>query len=71
MRVRLLEGESLATARHIENNLISSESIQLGEEVAVECAIEDLQAQFYVQWSGNLFLFNIAIELEILRGSRL
>ncbi|KAL2037272.1 hypothetical protein N7G274_009961 [Stereocaulon virgatum] len=54
VRVRLLEGESLATARHSGNNLMPLESIQLGEEVVVECAIEDLQAQFYVQWNGQL-----------------
>ncbi len=49
-----LEGESLATARHSGNNLILLENIYAGAELVFKCAVEDPQAQFYVQWGGQL-----------------
>lgn len=54
VRVGLLEGESLATARNSGNNLILLENIYVGAEVVAECAIEDCQARLYIQWNGQL-----------------
>ena len=54
VQVGFLEVESLATTRHGGNNLILLENTYVGAESVVECAIEDSQAQFYIQWNGQL-----------------